>query len=519
MAGGRRGRTRAGHRGGDGLLRTHPRGQRRRGVEFDLRRGGPQGRPADDPPPADAGGHRATRTAVRADRAGVVHRATDLLRLRDRGVGVLPAGPRVLPGRDRRGLGAGQVHPGAVVPVGAGGRTRLFLPDGQAPGPRVQLVRPAVRRARRPHRGPRRDRPRLRRAGQPDDHGVHRPGRPRVGRHPLGGQPRGRQGPAVRDAVRPLHLEVRGVRPLLRRPADGPGGPGRLPRGRGVRHGPARRGRRGPPRSRVAAPGRGRPPRRLRRPSPRVRRSRPRVRRSRPRVRRSRPRVRRSRSGGHPGESGGSGGPPPGVERGSSGGGPPEDVRGALEEEGVYSGRPHGEDVYAVVLYSDAEIAELFEEVEGLRQSFDHYDTHVKTAVYEPSVGDGETAVVSIWATESAADTAAGFLTDLPGIVRRAGESDDGGWGTMGMFYTVADGYREDFVEIFEGVADVLTDMDGHVESNLLANHEDGDDMFIDSRWASREDAMEFFRSEAFADTVDTGRNILAERPRHVFLA
>ena len=183
------------------------------------------------------------------------------------------------------------------------------------------------------------------------------------------------------------------------------------------------------------------------------------------------------------------------------------------------AGGPHGEDVYAVVLYSDAEIAELFEEVEGLRQSFDHYDTHVKTAVYEPSVGDGETAVVSIWATESAADTAAGFLTDLPGIVRRAGESDDGGWGTMGMFYTVADGYREDFVEIFEGVADVLTDMDGHVESNLLANHEDGDDMFIDSRWASREDAMEFFRSEAFADTVDTGRNILAERPRHVFLA
>jgi chlorite dismutase len=43
--------------------------------------------------------------------------------------------------------------------------------------------------------------------------------------------------------------------------------------------------------------------------------------------------------------------------------------------------------------------------------------------------------------------------------------------------------------------------------------------MFIDSRWASREDAMAFFRSEAFADAVDWGRDVLADRPRHVFLA
>jgi chlorite dismutase len=43
--------------------------------------------------------------------------------------------------------------------------------------------------------------------------------------------------------------------------------------------------------------------------------------------------------------------------------------------------------------------------------------------------------------------------------------------------------------------------------------------MFIASGWRAREDAMGFFRSEAFRDTVDWGREVLADRPRHVFLA
>jgi len=30
---------------------------------------------------------------------------------------------------------------------------------------------------------------------------------------------------------------------------------------------------------------------------------------------------------------------------------------------------------------------------------------------------------------------------------------------------------------------------------------------------------MAFFRSDAFADTVEWGRDVLADRPRHVFLA
>jgi len=87
------------------------------------------------------------------------------------------------------------------------------------------------------------------------------------------------------------------------------------------------------------------------------------------------------------------------------------------------------------------------------------------------------------------------------------------------MFYTVRPEHREDFVEKFETVGGLLAGMDGHRETALLVDHEDENDMFIASQWDSKEDAMNFFRSDAFADTVDWGRDVLADRPRHVFLA
>ncbi|WP_353634634.1 heme-binding protein [Halobacterium sp. NMX12-1] len=191
-------------------------------------------------------------------------------------------------------------------------------------------------------------------------------------------------------------------------------------------------------------------------------------------------------------------------------------IRGELEDLDIYAGQPHGEDVYATVLYSEADTDELFEEVEGLRGNFDHYDTHVKTAVYDGRKTD-RAAVVSIWDTASAADTAAGFLSELPEVVSRAGE--ESGFGTMGMFYETKPEHTDDFVEKFDTVADVLAEMDGHFETDLMVNVEDENDMFIASQWASKEDAMSFFRSDDFADTVDWGRDVLADRPRHVFLA
>jgi chlorite dismutase len=192
------------------------------------------------------------------------------------------------------------------------------------------------------------------------------------------------------------------------------------------------------------------------------------------------------------------------------------DIREDLADLDIYAGTPHGEDVYALVLYSEADREALVEAVEDLGEGFDRYDTHEGTTVYEDA--DGEvSAVVSLWATEDAADTASGYLADLPGVVGWAGEGD--GFGTMGMFYTVEPEHREDFVDTFASVGEVLDGMDGHRETRLLVDYEDENDMFIASQWDSKEDAMAFFRSEEFTDTVDWGREVLADRPRHVFLA
>ena len=193
-----------------------------------------------------------------------------------------------------------------------------------------------------------------------------------------------------------------------------------------------------------------------------------------------------------------------------------EEIRGELADLDVYAGKPHGEDVYATVLYSEADVDELFDEVEGLRGNFDHYGTHVKTAVYEGRHTD-RAAVVSIWDTASAAETAAGFLSELPDVVARAGE--ESGFGTMGMFYTVKPDYREEFGDTFDEVGDILAEMDGHVETDLMTNVEDDNDMFIASQWAAKENAMTFFGSDEFRETVEWGREVLADRPRHVFLA
>jgi len=193
-----------------------------------------------------------------------------------------------------------------------------------------------------------------------------------------------------------------------------------------------------------------------------------------------------------------------------------ENIREELADLDIYAGQPHGEDIYALVLYSEADADDLADEVEELRGGFDRYDTHEGTDVYQDP--DSETAaVVSRWATADAADTASEYLSDLPGVVGWADEGD--GFETMGMFYTVKPDYRGDFVEKFATVGELLEGMDGHRSTTLLANVEDENDMFIASQWDSKDDAMEFFRSEEFTDTVDWGRDVLADKPRHVFLA
>jgi len=195
-----------------------------------------------------------------------------------------------------------------------------------------------------------------------------------------------------------------------------------------------------------------------------------------------------------------------------------DDIRGELADLGIYAGQPHGEAVYAMVLYSEADPGELHAALSELRDRFEGYDSHVKSAVYGDAAGEGRPAVVSIWDSQDAADRAAGFLADLPGVVGRP-EGDDGNFGTMGMFYTVTPDYREEFVDTFEEVGTALEEMDGHLDTRLMVNREDENDMFIASQWREKDDAMAFFRSESFRETVEWGREALDDRPRHVFLA
>ena len=196
-----------------------------------------------------------------------------------------------------------------------------------------------------------------------------------------------------------------------------------------------------------------------------------------------------------------------------------ETVREQLAELDVYAGQPHGEDVYALVLYSKAEPRTLHEELSDLRDRFGEHDAHVTSSVYGDEDDSGHrTAVVSIWESQRAADEAAEFLSELPGVVGRADEANSG-FGTMGMFYTVNPEHRGEFVETFGEVGEALSGMDGHLETRLFVNEEDENDMFIASQWRSKEDAMDFFRSAEFRNTVEWGREVLADRPRHVFLA
>jgi chlorite dismutase len=194
------------------------------------------------------------------------------------------------------------------------------------------------------------------------------------------------------------------------------------------------------------------------------------------------------------------------------------DIREALADLDVYAGQPHGESVYALVLYSGADPDALHAALAELRERFEDHDGHVSSAVYADADDGDRSAVVSIWEAQRAADEAAESLADLPGIVGRAGD-EDSGFGTMGMFYTVKPDYREEFVETFAEVGELLADMDGHLDTRLMVNHEDENDMFIASQWREKEDAMAFFRSDAFGDTVEWGREVLDDRPRHVFLA
>lgn len=191
--------------------------------------------------------------------------------------------------------------------------------------------------------------------------------------------------------------------------------------------------------------------------------------------------------------------------------GPSAEIRAELRDRGILSGSPHGEELFALVVYSTASTEDLLDALEAIRADVGDAPAHLRTTLYTT---DEERAVASLWTDPEDVRRVSDALADLEGRAHGAGS----GFATMGMFYRTRAGERATFVDRFSDVVDLLEGMDGHVDTELFSNVEDGDDMFVRSRWEDREAAMAFFRSDAFRETVEWGREVLAERPRHVFL-
>lgn len=200
--------------------------------------------------------------------------------------------------------------------------------------------------------------------------------------------------------------------------------------------------------------------------------------------------------------------------------GPSDDIQSRLRELGIRSGAPHGEELFAMVVYSDAPAEALTAGIADLGAALDAPD-HLATKVYADGGDDdgvGERAIVSMWRRADGAEAAAEALADLDATGDADRPGDRAGFATVGMFYRTRPGERGVFTDRFAKVVELLEGMDGHVATDLFTNVEDADDMFVRSRWDRRDAAMAFFRSDAFKETVDWGREVLAERPRHVFL-
>lgn len=78
---------------------------------------------------------------------------------------------------------------------------------------------------------------------------------------------------------------------------------------------------------------------------------------------------------------------------------------------------------YIVILWTEADEDTTLTELDPLRENFDHYSTYLSSDVLTDKhelVTANETGqiIISHWETKSSAETAAGFLKDLPGVSR-----------------------------------------------------------------------------------------------------
>ena len=87
---------------------------------------------------------------------------------------------------------------------------------------------------------------------------------------------------------------------------------------------------------------------------------------------------------------------------------------------------------------------------------------------------------------------------------------------TIGMNYKVLPGKEETFEKACSGVIEAMAGIEGHKESFLYRDVNDGQSYLIASEWDS-EDAFNIFcQSDKFKQVTNWGKeNILAGRPSH----
>ncbi|REJ70099.1 MAG: antibiotic biosynthesis monooxygenase [Planctomycetota bacterium] len=87
---------------------------------------------------------------------------------------------------------------------------------------------------------------------------------------------------------------------------------------------------------------------------------------------------------------------------------------------------------------------------------------------------------------------------------------------TVGMNYHVIEGKQELFEAKFAAVIEALNAAEGHSNSTLWQDVDDGASYLITSEWSDEAAFTEFIRSDAFREVTNWGKEeILSDRPMH----
>ncbi|KMP12559.1 antibiotic biosynthesis monooxygenase [Candidatus Nitromaritima sp. SCGC AAA799-C22] len=87
---------------------------------------------------------------------------------------------------------------------------------------------------------------------------------------------------------------------------------------------------------------------------------------------------------------------------------------------------------------------------------------------------------------------------------------------TIGMNYKVLPGKEETFEKTCTGVIEAMAGIEGHSESFLYKDVNNGQSYLIASEWNSEDAFNEFIQSDKFKQVTNWGKeSILAGRPSH----